>query len=523
MKPQTSVDNPRSSCEKTLEFFDISKSFFGVKVLKEISFSLPHGSILGLVGENGAGKSTLMNILGGNLQPDSGSMKLIGADYQPRNPQQARSLGVAFVHQELNLFSNLSVAENIYLTGFPTRGGLIRQKQIHEDCCYLLERVGLNMSPKTKVESLSAGERQLVEIAKALSLKPKLLILDEPTTSLTEKEIEILFNLMSELKTEGVSIIYISHALKDVLKMCDHLVVLRDGKMVDQGECEQYTAERLISLMVGREMNQIFPERNHRPSEESVLEVCAVHAKGMVHEIDFSVARGEVLGIAGMMGSGRSELMRILAGLDPMDEGRILLDGHHLEHLSPRERVQQGLAFVTENRREEGLCMEASIQDNVSLVSAEKYTKNWTGWLDSEAMAERLQQIRTSVQLTESAKDDQKVKTLSGGNQQKIVLAKWVLNQPKVLLLDEPTRGIDVGAKYELYALINQLAEKGAGILIVSSEMEELIGICDRILVMNRGEIRDEIQCDAFNRERILKAALHEGHMIQTSKNRSAQ
>jgi ribose transport system ATP-binding protein len=513
--PATNNEQQATNDERRAAFlFDrVDKSFFGVKVLKGVRFAVPAGHTLGLVGENGAGKSTLMNILGGNLQADAGSLALDGESYSPRNPHDAAAAGIAFIHQELNLFTNLSIAENLFLTSFPTRAGLIQQDSIRKRTAELLKEVGLDLDPGTLVERLPAGERQLVEIAKALSIEPRLLILDEPTTSLTARETEHLFALLGRLKQRGIAMIYISHALNDVLRLCDDIVVLRDGEVVGSGERAEFTADRMISLMVGREISQLFPKRSTKPEAEMALNVEGVSQPGIVKDISFALHRGEVLGISGLMGSGRTELARILFGLDAMSSGSIRLEGQPIEKLAPKERVALGLAFLTESRRDEGLCMEASIEDNLSLVSAPRHSRGPFAWLDRAGVVSAVARIRAAVTLTATARNEQPVKSLSGGNQQKVVLAKWLLNEPKVFLLDEPTRGIDVGAKFEVYGLINQLAGRGAGVLIISSEIEELIGLCDRILVMSRGEIRDEIRCGDFDRERILKAALHEGHL----------
>lgn len=495
-----------------LNFSGISKSFFGVKVLKGVSFAVPTGRTVGLVGENGAGKSTLMNILGGNLQPDAGCLSLNGRPYAPRSPHEAAAAGIAFIHQELNLFTNLSIAENLFLTSFPTRAGLIQNGSIRSRTVELLKEAGLDLDPDTLVERLSAGERQLVEIAKALSIEPRVIILDEPTTSLTARETEHLFALLGRLRERGIAMIYISHALNDVLRLCDDIVVLRDGEVVGSGARAEFTADRIISLMVGREISQLFPKRETKPREQEILQVAGVSQPGIVKDVTFALRRGEVLGISGLMGSGRTELARILFGLDPMMRGTIRLEGESIETQPPMQRVTRGLAFLTESRRDEGLCMEASIADNLSLASAPRQARGLLGWLDGSAIAKAVAHIREAVTLTASARSEQPVKSLSGGNQQKVVLGKWLLNEPKVFILDEPTRGIDVGAKFEVYTLINQLAERGAGVLIISSEIEELIGLCDRILVMSRGEVRDEVRCEAFDRERILKAALHDGY-----------
>ncbi len=495
-----------------IDFCAVSKGFGAVRVLREVSFRVRPGRTVGLVGENGAGKSTLMNLAGGNLQPDGGCLKLDGKPYAPKNSSDATRHGIAFIHQELNLFPNLSIAENIFLTNFPTTGRvLIDRAAAQSQTVALLEQVGLPHAPGTLVERLSAGECQLVEIAKALSVKARLIIFDEPTTSLSSREKERLFALMDRLHRQGVSMLYISHELKDVLAVCEDVVVLRDGEVVGAGPVAECTRDRLVALMVGRSLNQLYPARTADPSQEVIFEARQLSHPGMVRNISFELHRGEVLGLAGLMGAGRSELARILFGLDPCRQGEVLLEGKSISQLSPRQRIRRGLAFLTENRREEGLCLEAAIADNLALASLPRYSRSWLGRLNFSELRRAVSGLRESVRLTRTAKDEEPAKTLSGGNQQKVVMGKWLLANPKMLILDEPTRGVDVGAKYELYQLIHQLTECGTAVLVISSELEELIGICDRILVMSRGEIRDGLSRTEFDRERILRAALETG------------
>jgi ribose transport system ATP-binding protein len=511
-----STIGPDSRERFEFEFVGVSKGFFGVPVLKEIRFGLSSGEVLGLVGENGAGKSTLMNILGGNLAADGGHMLWNGATYEPRNPQAATAQGIAFIHQELNLFTNLSIAENLFITAFPRRrgtaGGLIDRVGLARRARVLLEQVGLALPPDTLVENLSPGERQLVEIAKALSIEARLIIFDEPTTSLTARECEHLFGLMARLRAQGRSLIYISHALNDVMRLCDRLVVLRDGVVVGMGPTREFDLDRLVTLMVGRSLNQFYPERTVAPSTDPILEVLGLSHPGVVAGISFDLHRREILGVAGLMGSGRTELARILFGLDPCEQGEIRLGGRRLTRSALRRRIQAGLAFLTENRREEGLCMEASIAENMALVSLPAFARAPAGLVRMSHLDASIRDLCQSVRLAGSARMTDPVRQLSGGNQQKVVLAKWLLHQPQVFVLDEPTRGIDVGAKYEVHRLIAELAARGAGVLMISSEIEELIGMCDRILVMSRGEIRDTIDRRDFNRERILRAALAGAH-----------
>lgn len=506
MKPLEPIVN---AAPPVLEFDAVSKAFIGVPVLKDISFALPAGRTLGLVGENGAGKSTLMNILGGNHPADAGAMRLAGQPYAPRDPRDAARQGVTFIHQELNLFSNLSIAENLFLTSFPRTGrwSIIDRPRLHQGAAALLEQVGLGLPPETRVEKLSAGEQQLVEIAKALSVDARVIIFDEPTTSLTNQETDRLFTLIGTLQKRGISLIYISHNLDHVLRLCDDIVVLRDGELVGSGPRAEFTPDRMVSLMVGRSITQLFPQRPTAPAVEPLLEVRRLSQPGIVAGIDFTLHRGEVLGLSGLMGSGRSELARILFGLDPCASGEIRLCGTPIRP-SPRQNIQRGLAFLTENRREEGLCLEASIADNIALVTLPAQSNRPLGWLNGEGIRRAVAEIWQAVRLTPTARDSAPVKTLSGGNQQKVVLAKWLLAKPSVFILDEPTRGIDVGAKSEIYQLVNDLSARGSGVLVISSEIEELIGLCDRILVMGRGEIRDELRRPEFDRGRVLASAL---------------
>jgi ribose transport system ATP-binding protein len=495
-----------------LEFCDIEKSFFGVQVLKSVGFTLLPGRTLGLVGENGAGKTTLMNLLGGNLAPDSGEIRLAGKLHAPNSPRDAERAGVAFIHQELNLFTNLSIAENLFIGCLPRLHPwlpVIHRRLLRERSRRLLAEVELDQSPDTLVERLAAGERQLVEIAKALRLDARLILLDEPTTSLTARETDRLFGIMKRLRARGLAMIYISHNLQHVLQLCDDVVVLRDGQKVGAGPAADFTLERMVSLMVGREITQFYPPRNTRPGSEVILDVRHVSQPGMVRDISFQLHRGEVLGISGLMGSGRSELARILFGLDPSRTGEIRLEGCAIQHMGPRDRIVRGLAFLTEDRRAEGLCAEASILENLALVALPQFARTPVRWIDQGKAGHAVARIREAVRLTPGARSSQAVKTLSGGNQQKVVLGKWLLSQARVFILDEPTRGIDVGAKCEVYRLINELAARGIAILMISSEVEELIGMCDRILVMNRGAIGDILSREEFGRERLLRAALH--------------
>lgn len=497
-----------------LETQHLTKAFFGITAVNEVSIRVEAGQILGLIGQNGAGKSTLMNLIGGVVQADSGEMLYQGKPYTPRSPSDAHDAKIAFIHQELNLFTNLSIAENIFIDDFPSRGWgpfkTVDWKTVRQQAKTVLEAVGLDISPEMHVDRISPGERQLVEIARALYLDASLIILDEPTTSLTNRETERLFELMGRLREQGKSLIYISHILKDVMALADSIAVMRDGALVTQEPAASFDVNRMISLMVGRSIDNLYPPRTAQPTPTPLLELRGISAKGIVENIQLTLHQGEVLGLFGLMGAGRTELARMLFGLDPIEQGDIIIDGTHLTRLSPRQSIRQHIAFVTENRREEGLMMNLNIADNIALAALPTFAKSLVQVLDQQQMRDASRQIATTLQLKSGDINTQPVKSLSGGNQQKVVIAKWLLSEPKVFVMDEPTRGIDVGAKYEIYSIIDQLAANGSGVLFISSELEELMGLCDRILVMSRGEIFGEFTRAEYDETAILRAAFGE-------------
>lgn len=511
--------------ETILQFDGVSKSFFGVPALEEVSFSLPGGHLLGLIGENGAGKTTLMNILGGVLAPDSGTMRLRAADYAARRPADATGAGIAFIHQELNLFTNLSIADNIFIDRFPRlwRSPFINRTVTRKQTAKLLESLNLSLSADTFVDRLTPGERQLVEIAKALSTGAEIIIFDEPTTSLTAAETQRLFDIIRRLREQGKSMIYISHNLGNVLELADDIVVLRDGRVVDAGPGQDFTIDRMISRMVGRNIDQIFPTRESRPSQEIVLEVKGLSQAGIVRDINLVLRKAEVLGLFGLMGSGRTELARMLFGLEPFEEGEILLRGVPCGRICAGDCIRRGMAFVTENRREEGLLMEASVVDNIGLVALPAFASTrLPRLLRHRQLGDAVTQIAESMRIKSGPVAHTLAKNLSGGNQQKAVIGKWLLSHPAIFIMDEPTRGIDVGAKYEVYGIINDLAARGASILLISSELEELMGLCDRIVVMSKGEITGRFDRAEFTQESILHAAF-KGHQRLAQSGRAGQ
>ncbi|WP_421724913.1 sugar ABC transporter ATP-binding protein [Bauldia sp.] len=493
-----------------IETIDITRAFFGVPAVKNLSLQVEEGAVLGLIGENGAGKSTLMNMIGGVLPPTSGEMRYRGEPYAPRSAADATERGIAFIHQELNLFTNLSVAENIYIDGFPTRLGLVDRSAINKRSKDLLDRLELDVSPNAVIDQLPPGERQLVEIAKALHRDAELIIFDEPTTSLTPRETARLFETIRRLQQSGKTIIYISHILGDIKALSSHIAVLRDGELVGGGPAGDFDVPAMIRLMIGRDLAGMFPERSGQPSADEVLSVDGLSQPGIVENVGMRVHRGEILGLFGLMGSGRSELARILFGIDGFETGTIRLNGEVMKSRGIGDRIARGMAFVTENRREEGLLMDSTIAENLSLVAIEDFGRGPLDLLDTTTLEQRTEAIRDETQIKAGDIATQPAKSLSGGNQQKVVIGKWLLSDPRLFIMDEPTRGVDVGAKYEIYSLADRMAANGNGILFISSELEELMGMCDRIAVMSRGEIMGEFSRDAFSEPAILSMAFGE-------------
>jgi ABC-type sugar transport system ATPase subunit len=497
-----------------LKLQNISKVFGEAKVLNAISLDVSEGVILGLVGENGAGKSTLMNIMSGVLSPSEGSMHLKGQTYQPANPQEALKAGIAMIHQELNLFANLSIEDNLHLLNFPAKTfGLswIKRKQTRQQAQSLLSRVGLELDTGRLVEDLTPAQKQLLEIAKALSSSPHIIIFDEPTTSLTSYEVTILFKLIKELKAAGLAIIYISHNLEDVMQLADQIAVLRDGKLVGHHTKQQnYQLPMIIHQMVGRELAQFFPDKQASVTNEKLLEVKKLGAEGLLRDISFSINKQEILGFYGLVGAGRSEMARCIYGLDPLDKGEIYWKGHRINHPLPDLWIQHQVAFLTEDRRDEGLLLSENLEKNISLAALPHHTSPYFQLVDSQKIHESSKKMAEATRIKFQDMKSQSVGTLSGGNQQKVVLSKWLLIQPELMIMEEPTKGIDIGAKHEIYKLMLDLVDKGASILLISSEIEELLGLCDRIIVMKSGHLSAQYKRSQFKRSDILEAALHQ-------------
>jgi len=487
---------------------NISKAFPGVQALDTVNFDLEAGEVHVLLGENGAGKSTLIKILSGAYQKDKGTIYLNGEPVEIHNPRRARELGVATTYQELDLIPYLSVAENIFLGNerLQKKLGLkvIDWSRTHSEVLRLFSDLGISLNPKAIVDHLSVSEQQLVTIAKALSGQVKILVLDEPTASLTDAEIKLLFSVVKKLKEQDVGIIYISHRLEEVSKIGDRVTVLRDGRRIGMVEVKESNVQSLIKMIVGRELADIFPSRKHEIKGE-VLRVEGLSRQGILHGIDLHVRKGEILGIAGLVGSGRTEMARAIVGADPISSGKVFVDEKEVKFHSPNEAIRHGVALLPEDRRRDGLILPRSVRENITLASIRRFLRHGLLMVRRERneVQKYVRQLDIRIPSLNSA-----VQNLSGGNKQKVVLAKWLCCQVKVLIFDEPTRGIDVGAKVEVHRLMNQLVEEGMGIIMISSELPEILGMCDRIIVMREGHVVSHLHRQEATQEKILSLAM---------------
>ncbi len=481
----------------------MAKRFGGVQALGGVDLAVCRGEVMALVGENGAGKSTLMNVLGGVVMQDDGQMFIDGQPYQPHNPRDAQEKGISFIHQELTLFPSLTVGENIFVNDFPKKAGFLTHKRIYKDAEQILDRLGVHVNVRALVRNLSIGDQQLVEIAKAVSNPVNLIIFDEPTSSLTAAERDCLFDVIRGLKAEGTAVIYISHFLEEVFEISDRITVMRDGHHVGLLNTPETTADEVISLMVGRELSMSLPP-NEAATEDVVLAVDGVSRAGFLKNISFNLHKGEILGIWGLLGSGRTELARVLFGLDPIDMGRIVLEGEEIQGAGPVVSKKSGIGYLTESRRDDGLILDMSLRENVTLASLEKIVRPPLRRIVPEKEKQVTRGLIGRLRIVASG-TEHKAENLSGGNQQKLVFAKWLALAPKVFILDEPTRGVDVGAKDEIHRIILSLVKDGAAVILISSEMEEIMNLSDRILVMHRGKIRGEVSPETAKQEDLLK------------------
>jgi ribose transport system ATP-binding protein len=497
------------STETILRARGIGKSFPGVQALAGVDFDLRAGEVHALVGENGAGKSTLARIIAGVEKQDAGQMELNGQPYSAASRAHAETRGVRMVMQELHLIGNLTVAENIFIEKLPSRFGIVDYSRLNGAAIEIMEQVGLaDIDPATPVRSLGIGQQQMVEIAAGLSRQCRILALDEPTASLTENETELLFHQIKRLKAEGVGIIYISHSIEEVLHIADRVSVLRDGRGISTADAGELSSSDIIRMMVGRDLEHEQLRHAGRPGEVA-LRVSGLNLGKKVRNVSFEVRRGEVLGVAGLMGSGRTETMRALFGADAADGGQVFLHGtdEPVRIRSPRDAVRSGIAFLTEDRKGQGLLLSLAVRKNISLMRLRDVSR--FGWMD--VPRERSVACRyVDVLSVRCSSTEQTVGELSGGNQQKVVIAKWLYRDCDVLIFDEPTKGIDVGAKFEIYNQLGKLAGKGKAIIFVSSDLKELMAVCDRIMVMSAGTVAETFDRDRWSREKIMAAALSE-------------
>ncbi|APZ96866.1 sugar ABC transporter ATP-binding protein [Fuerstiella marisgermanici] len=488
-----------------LQVCDVCKTFPGVRALHKVNLHVAAGELLSVIGENGAGKSTLMKILAGVQNQDSGRILVEGKPQHFRNVSDALNNGIALIHQELNLADNLEVGANIFLGREPLRRGLIDEAKINAESEEFLRRVGLTVSPQTLVRDLTIGQQQLVEIAKAVSIGARVLIMDEPTSSLSAGESERLFEVIRDLRSSGVSILYISHRLAEVQDLSDRVTVLRDGENAGDLSRDEVSHDKMVQLMVGRDVSRFYSRQPHDAGDVAIEVHDLITPTWPAHALNFRVSAGEIVGVAGLVGAGRTEMLRTLFGVDRPLAGRISVDGKPVQLSSPQDAIEAGIALVPEDRKQQGLVLEMIIRRNVGLAALKRNAKPG-GFVDFER--ERADSAAMVDRLRVKTPDDlQVVGNLSGGNQQKVVLGKWLILQPKVLLLDEPTRGIDVGAKQEIYQLMDELAGQGMAILFVSSEMEEVIGMSDRAIVMHEGRITGELQRDELTEEAVMQLA----------------
>ena len=498
--------------EIVLEAKNITKRFPGVLALSDVSFRLVKGKVHALMGENGAGKSTLMKIIAGIYQADEGEVYLHGEKVVFHTPRQALDHGISMIHQELSPILDMTIAENLFLGKEFCKGKFIDYKEMNQKASELLQRIGVDLPPQKLMKELSVSQMQMVEIAKALSYEAEIIIMDEPSATITDREIASLFKIIRNLKREGRCIVYITHKMDEVFRIADEITVFRDGNYIGTYDSQEIDENQLVVKMVDRELTEIFPKRSNQPSDV-ILKVEHLSQEGVFEDISFELRRGEILGFSGLMGSGRTEVMNALFGITQPTAGEISVKGEKFEKPSPRRSIARGIGYVTEDRKGNGLVLEMSVYDNTILPSLDKLS-NRAGAIKSR------QAMKTALDFKEKLKIktpsmQQPVKQLSGGNQQKIVLAKWLLQDPDILIFDEPTRGIDVGAKTEIYKLIAKLAEEGKGIIFISSEMPEILGMSDRVIVFYEGRKKGELSKEEATQEKIMMYAsdVEEGGM----------
>lgn len=494
-----------SDNEILLEMKNMTKLFPGVKALDNVSLTVRKGTVHALMGENGAGKSTLMKCLFGINKADGGEIFLEGKRVEFKSPKDALEHGVAMVHQELNQATKRNVKDNIWLGRYPTHlGFIVSEKEMDRATREIFDNLGIDADPSKIMSKMSVAERQMAEIAKAVSYNAKVIVLDEPTSSLTDREVNRLFEIIDKLRSRGCGIIYISHKMDEILKISDDITVMRDGKHIATARAADMTVESIIGLMVGRELTNMFPEKTNRPGEVIFRAEGLSSKHNQVNNVTFELRQGEIIGLAGLAGSGRTEVIENIFGISERDGGKLILHGKEIKNSSPREAISNGFALLTEERRATGIFGNLDICENTTISSLKKHLRfgmlsNVSRFKDTKWSIDAMR-IKTASQSTQ-------IRTLSGGNQQKVILGRWLLTEPEILMLDEPTRGIDVGAKYEIYQLIDALAAKGKSVIVVSSELPELLGICDRIYVMSGGRIAGELKANEATQEELMSLA----------------
>ncbi|PGH22307.1 galactose/methyl galactoside ABC transporter ATP-binding protein MglA [Fusobacterium polymorphum] len=487
-----------------LEMENISKEFPGVKALDDVQLKLKPGTVHALMGENGAGKSTLMKCLFGIYEKNSGKILLDGVEVNFKSTKEALENGVSMVHQELNQVLQRNVLDNIWLGRYPMKGFFVDEKKMYNDTINIFKDLDIKVDPRKKVADLPIAERQMIEIAKAVSYKSKVIVMDEPTSSLTEKEVDHLFRIIKKLKESGVGIIYISHKMEEIKMISDEITILRDGKWISTNDVSKISTEQIISMMVGRDLTERFPKKDNI-AKEMILEVKNLTALNQpsIQDVSFELYKGEILGIAGLVGSKRTEIVETIFGMRPKEHGEIILNGKTVKNRNPEEAIKNGFALVTEERRSTGIFSMLDIAFNSVISNLDRY-KNKFRLLKNKDIEKDTQWIVDSMRV-KTPSHSTKIGTLSGGNQQKVIIGRWLLTEPEVLMLDEPTRGIDVLAKYEIYQLMIDLAKKDKGIIMISSEMPELLGVTDRILVMSNGRVAGIVKTSETNQEEIME------------------
>ncbi len=487
-----------------IEMKGINKAFGSNQVLRDAGFVLEDGEVHALMGENGAGKSTLMKILTGVYKKDAGTITIDGKEVNFKNPQEAEKAGIVFIYQELNVLYDLTVEENLFMGKEITKFfGICDKKAMRAKAQEVMEKMGVNIPVDAVMSDLSVGQQQMVEICKALMVDAKVLIMDEPTAALTERETESLFKVMKSLREKDVSIVYISHRMEEIFELCDRITILRDGSYIGTEKISEIDMDGVVRMMIGREIGERFPKRDVKIGDV-VLRVEGLTREGIFHDVSFDVRAGEVLGVAGLMGAGRTEIMRAIFGCIPKDQGNIYIEGQKVRMKNPEQAIKAGIGFITEDRKTEGLLLEKSISDNIEIANLK--TVSQKGVLSRKKEKDLVKKEIEEFHI-KCFGPWHECNNLSGGNQQKVVLAKWIATNPKILILDEPTRGVDIGAKKEIYNVINQMAAQGVAVVMVSSELPEVLGMSDRIMVVREGEVRGVLDGKAADQEKIMTLA----------------